>query len=53
MRVAPLSGKAVPTDGFGIVLWDALAIGVHVPEVVLRVNVTLLGGSPPVQVQDG
>ena len=39
-----LSGQPVPLHCFGVVLWHALAVGIHDAEVELRYGVSLLGG---------
>ena len=41
-----LGGQPVPAHSFGLVLENALAVGVHDPEVELGTGVTLLGGQP-------
>ena len=38
-----LGGQTVPAHGFGIVLENAPAVGVHETEVELRIGVTLVG----------
>jgi len=38
-----LGGLAIPFGRFGIVLWNALAVGVYYTEVVLRFSITPLG----------
>ena len=44
--VTLIRSEPVPAHGFGLVLEDTLAGGVHDPEVVLGAGVTLLGSQP-------
>ena len=43
LGVALLRGLAEPGDGFGVILWDALALGVKLPEGGLRLGNASLG----------
>ena len=40
---SPGAALAVPGDGFGVILWDALARGVKLPEGELRLGSASLG----------